>query len=58
MGPLMPIFGNFDENQTDRKQTSDISIQSLWTGEFENIICLAKYLKFAKYEKLYISRNL
>ena len=25
MGPFRPIFGNFDQNQTPRKQTSDKS---------------------------------
>ena len=29
MGPFRPIFGNFDENQTRRKQTNDISFSSL-----------------------------
>ena len=39
MGPFKPIFGNFDENQTRRKQISDISLESLQAGKFENVIC-------------------
>ena len=29
MGPYMPIFGNFHENKTGRKQASDISFYTL-----------------------------
>ena len=51
MGTFRPIFGNFNENQTQRKQTSDISFQSLRAGEFENKVCFAKYSDFTILKK-------
>ena len=60
MAPFRPIFGNFDENQTRRKQTSDISFQSFrFHNSKETVMNFTKYIVVNILEKFkYLAKQI